>query len=308
MMINQTFSLFVDENTKIKDNINYNQLSYKLSLYCDDRLKETDLTTIKNMIKKRDTDEMENKFQKLKNRILSKNIHCDEALVLNKTAELLQKQYQLGQETNQIDKLTEKIQKNQIITIKNKTKNLKDSFGKMVSQYAELFLQKEITELKEKGFLTDEDLNTLSGNIILQYQNNYGIAEGTYTAQKKEGHKIKNQQITITLNLLSIKDFIKDLESDIQRVFYHELGHYLYYTTENTNEFTEICREEGIHCKNSDFVSKYAKQSQEEDFAETFAQFYFETEKENKFYPKIEEKNKKLTKKINRMKKVFQKE
>ena len=308
LMINQTFSLFFDQDTTIQDTINYNNLSYKLSLYCDNTIKKEDLTSIQEMINARDQKEMKEKFKKLKNRILSDNIHCDEAIILNKTAELIQKQYQQTQEKEEIKELTEKVQENQVITIKNKTKNLKDAFGEMVSKYTELLLQKELNELKEKGYLTNEDLNNLSGNIILQYQNNYGIAEGNYTAKRKSNNKIKDHQITITFNLLSIKEFLQDLEADLQRVFYHELGHYIYYTIEDKNEFTEICWEDGVHCKNSDFVSKYAKQSQEEDFAETFAQYYFETEKENKFYPLLENKSKKLTKKINQMKKIFQKE
>jgi hypothetical protein len=58
----------------------------------------------------------------------------------------------------------------------------------------------------------------------------------------------------------------------------HELWHYIYFFKDkNPSSFSEICWNKWqINCLPSEFVSKYATKSVEEDYAESFAYWYLD--------------------------------
>lgn len=97
----------------------------------------------------------------------------------------------------------------------------------------------------------------------------------------------------ITINLCFSPYYESHYEEYLQKIIYHELGHYYSYFHDTTMDtFTSICRtndETPVNvCNPQDFVSSYATSLQEEDYAETFA--YYMLDGSNSGRPILQQK------------------
>ncbi len=280
MFINQTFSLFFDSSSQLSDFISYNSLYNHLNQSCKPSLNQKKNDTIKLFVEKLSEEELQSLFSEMKTKILQQNLSCEQAFLYAKTVELMQdkvhKSHDIQEMDEQIIKAEQQLQEKQIITIKNHNTNLKKSSFKLASIYAEMVIQESLQSLYEKHYLNQQDLETLSGKIELFYYLQYGINEGKFYAKTdKKTDEVLLKGISFKFNLYSMKSFIADLQADIQRILMHELGHYFYYFQPDVaRDFKKICWKE-VSCIRDDFVSKYAKESLEEDFAETFAYQFF---------------------------------
>ena len=185
------------------------------------------------------------------------------------------------------DDISQEMVQNALITIQNNNQTLKNEVYYSLSLLTEKIIQKEIKILSDLKYISQEDLEVLSGNINLVYFAQYGKNYGNFQAIKQH-NQINLKNITFNINLFSSEIFLNDFVDDVRRILIHELGHYVSYQNPTLlQKFNKICKKNS--CKKKDYVSSYAFSSPEEDFAETFAYRYFQRESHNKFYKPVNE-------------------
>ncbi len=96
--------------------------------------------------------------------------------------------------------------------------------------------------------------------------------------QSEDGEKNLFKNIILNINLCDIPEYRQSFDKFVKQILIHEIAHYLYFFKDwQTERFQQICRSNGENsCQFDDFVSTYAMQGQEEDYAESFADRYLQ--------------------------------
>lgn len=154
-----------------------------------------------------------------------------------------------------------------------------------------------VNELIQDGWLKAEDRNEMAGKISFKFSNNCNQLDGKILVRQwynQFNEPIENELINlyVTINLCFTYSYEANYETFLDRIIYHELGHYYnYFHDLDNSEFAKICRLDGQNiCANSDFVSPYAKSEPDEDYAETFAYYVYDKKpvEGNKLQQKID--------------------
>ncbi|MDD3868717.1 MAG: hypothetical protein PHR46_04000 [Candidatus Absconditabacteria bacterium] len=163
-----------------------------------------------------------------------------------------------------------------LLVIQNNDETLSITDQRFASLSEKIIFQ-EVEKLVEKGFLDREDLERLDGKIQLNYVQQCGTTKGSYhMTQRKDGTDRKLTKIILNINICKDTTYLYNFDKYVRQIFIHEFAHYLYYFRDiSTQTFDQLCRKDGENkCQSGDFVSQYAQQNKEEDYAESFTYWY----------------------------------
>ena len=162
---------------------------------------------------------------------------------------------------------------------KHDTSWLPESIRSSFSKNTERYLQETLADMLTRHILNAEDIATLNNKIDVTYNQSCEITEGSFHAVKnKATNEVTFKGIKLIISYCSSNDTQQRNERHAKQILSHELGHYIYFFVDkNPSSFSEICWNKGeINCLPSEFVSKYATKSVEEDYAESFAYWYLD--------------------------------
>ena len=153
------------------------------------------------------------------------------------------------------------------------------------SNLVKWYIQETLAEMLNKKILSNWDIITLNNKIKISYTESCEDTVWSFNAYR---HPITGKVVFSNISLIvsyCIPDFIfKKDKKDIKQILTHEIWHYIYFFKDkNIAEFINICwNNKQSKCEASDFITKYASSSQEEDYAESFVYRYlnykYETE------------------------------
>ena len=123
----------------------------------------------------------------------------------------------------------------------------------------------------------------MAGKITFKFSNNCSQLDGKILVrqwynQYNQPMRAELINLFITINLCFTHSYDDNYESFLDRIIYHELGHfYQYFYDQDNDDFTDVCRSgnENI-CSTNDFISPYARTSPDEDYAEMFAHYVYD--------------------------------
>lgn len=129
--------------------------------------------------------------------------------------------------------------------------------------------------MHQQGILSTEDIERISGKIILDYTASCKALNGSYQMSYNQEHKYLNH-ILLHINICDDEFYLNHFKEYIDQLLIHELGHYIYYfTDQDTKAFTHVCwGNSTTSCTKEDFISEYSRTNQEEDYAEHFMYWY----------------------------------
>lgn len=118
------------------------------------------------------------------------------------------------------------------------------------------------------------------GKITFKFSNNCNQLDGKILVRQRYDQNNRPLEtellnLFITINLCFTNGYENNFEEFLDRIIYHELGHYYnYFYDTNDKDFKNICRSgsENI-CSANDFISSYARTSADEDYAEVFSYY-----------------------------------
>lgn len=142
-----------------------------------------------------------------------------------------------------------------------------------------------VYDMKERGLLSENDIQTLQNKVQLQYTRGCNNIDGKISIKQRYTNNTwtRNELIAINLhiNVCFQSWFVKRLPTYISQVITHELWHLIYYFDDIAPfNFQSICREKGarkLACTKAAFITPYAMTNEEEDYAESFAAWYNNT-------------------------------
>ena len=141
----------------------------------------------------------------------------------------------------------------------------------------ERYLQEIIANLVDIRILDENDLKIMNNKIKVTYQQNCQITEWAFRVlRNKQTWNYTFKEIELVISYCDKNNTAERQKRHVQQILSHELWHYIYFFKDkNPSKFSEICWDNGkINCLPQEFVSNYAKKSQEEDYAESFAYWY----------------------------------
>lgn len=149
-----------------------------------------------------------------------------------------------------------------------------------LARQAETAVLREIKKLVRAGYLNEQDLEQLNHRIEIHYVRSCGKTKGSYHMLESHHHDRLFKNIVLHINLCNLPKYRNRLDQFVQQILIHEMAHYLYFFKDNQiKTFEQICRSSDQNrCQFHDFVSSYAMQSKEEDYAESFANWYLTRE------------------------------
>lgn len=149
-------------------------------------------------------------------------------------------------------------------------------------------IQEVLAEFESNGWFTRADSDKIRQHIFLEFTDSCTSYNGSYEVRQTFSSAGKLQKVeTLGLHLkvttctrLYVLLHLKEI---YKKLIYHELGHHMRrYHDADPTRFTQQCRtSEGYRnttCVSRDFVSDYAQQAPEEDYAETFQQRVLQSE------------------------------
>lgn len=150
-----------------------------------------------------------------------------------------------------------------------------DRISKAKVEYATI-----VDGLISDGWLQAKDRDEMVGKISFKFSNNCSELDGKILVrerfdQNKDPIKVELISLNITINLCFSYSYASNYQTFIDRIIYHELGHYYNYFYDMDNQsFLAICRSGQTNiCQPTEFISTYAPTLPEEDYAETFAYY-----------------------------------
>ena len=172
------------------------------------------------------------------------------------------------------------------LTILNRNETLKDD-DLNTSYHIQEIVKEEIKSLLSASLLSQEDLATFDGKIVLHYNQWCTTFWSGYTQVRSITYEDTTtttlQSIDLHFSLCKDPQF-KWMRTDsvykyTKRLTLHELGHYFSYIKDvKFPTFEKICRTEGRNnCSPNNFISEYAQTDKYEDYAEHFAYRYLLT-------------------------------
>lgn len=157
------------------------------------------------------------------------------------------------------------------------TSGLPNEAKKSFSETTENYLQEIMADLVDINILDKNDLKTLNNKIQVTYQQSCNVTEWTFrVVRNKQTGAYTFKEIKLIIAYCDKNNTPERQKRHVQQILAHELWHYIYFFKDkNPSKFSEICWDNGkINCLPEEFVSNYAKISQEEDYAESFAYWY----------------------------------
>lgn len=154
----------------------------------------------------------------------------------------------------------------------------------------EVILAQAMIDLRERKFLTQDEINDLSGKIQYEYVAACGVFNGKYeikqTFRNDELIDQAPNSLTLKVNLCPSYFVIRDLPEIYQKIITHELGHHVYYfRDQQTDQFADYCwngdKNRNGSCMSDDFVTSYAQTSALEDYAEHFMYWFLGLDHQN---------------------------
>ena len=164
-------------------------------------------------------------------------------------------------------------------TFKHDPSWLPSSVRYSFSKATEKYLQSTLADMLVRHILDDNDIKTLNNRINVSYVQSCEVTEGNFRAVKNlSTNKVTFKDITLIISYCSSNNTAQRNERHTRQILSHELWHYIYFFKDkNPSSFSEICWNKWqINCLPSEFVSKYATKSVEEDYAESFAYWYLD--------------------------------
>ena len=152
-------------------------------------------------------------------------------------------------------------------------KEVRESFYQSTDNY----LHEIMLDLVNIGILDQNDLNTMNYKIKVTYQQSCEVTEWAFRVMRnKQTWKVTFKEIELIIAYCDKNNTPERQKRHVQQILAHELWHYIYFFKDkNPSKFSEICWDNGkMNCLPQEFVSNYAKKSQEEDYAESFAYWY----------------------------------
>lgn len=147
-------------------------------------------------------------------------------------------------------------------------------------------IYKVYDRMYHEGMLQDTDITQLKNTTIVQYTPGCSDFHGLYRIKQtfdQHGKKVKQQvqEMKVLLNVCYNYHIIQDIQQVFEKIVVHELGHHMYYRKDrDTTRYNSICRSDinkrNNNCKNTDFVSDYARTNALEDYAEQFMYSYLD--------------------------------
>ena len=166
---------------------------------------------------------------------------------------------------------------NKQFTFKHNPSWLPASIRQSFSKATENYLQSTLADMLVRHILDDDDIKTLNNKIDVSYVQSCEVTEWSFRAVKNlSTNVITFKWINLIISYCSSNNTKQRNEKHARQILSHELWHYIYFFKDkNPSSFSEICWNKGqINCLPSEFVSKYATKSVEEDYAESFAYWY----------------------------------
>lgn len=167
--------------------------------------------------------------------------------------------------------------KNLNFTFIHNTDGLPNNAKITFSESSEKYLQDIMADLVGIGILDQNDLNTLNNKIEVNYLQSCNVTEWAFrVVRNKKTWKYTFKNISLIIAYCEKNNTPERQKRHVQQILAHELWHYIYFFKDkNPSKFSEICWDNGkINCLPEEFVSNYAKKSEEEDYAESFAYWY----------------------------------
>jgi hypothetical protein len=150
-------------------------------------------------------------------------------------------------------------------------------------QLMQAMIAQTMIDFKERKFLSQAEINDLSTKIQFEYVAACGVFHGKYELKQVfRGDTLVSQDpnsLTLKINLCPSFFVIRDLPDIYSKIITHELGHHIYYfTDQDSDQFKNMCRSGDENrtgaCTNNDFVTAYAQTSALEDYAEHFMHWF----------------------------------
>ena len=179
-------------------------------------------------------------------------------------------------------------------TFKHDTSALPNKVKQSYSESTDIYLQDILASLMNDNILDKTDLKSLKNKIYVEYKQNCDFTEWAFRVVKDQA----TEEYTFKDINLIIAYCDNDNSSDrhkrhTQQILAHELWHYVYFFKDkNSSIFSKICwNDDKMTCQSEEFVSDYAQESPEEDYADTFAYRYLykkdlELNNQNNILPK----------------------
>lgn len=148
---------------------------------------------------------------------------------------------------------------------------------KSFSETTENYLQEIMADLVNINILNKNDLNIMNNKIEVTYQQSCNVTEWSFRVIKnKQTGAYTFKEIKLIIAYCDRNNTPERQKRHVQQILAHELWHYIYFFKDkNPSKFSEICWDNWkMNCLPEEFVSNYAKKSQEEDYAESFAYWY----------------------------------
>ena len=237
---------------------------------------------------------LKDRFETLKNLIVwvkkeNQDEFCKQQYILFSLLETTQELYNwkktalpiqrtITEKTNVITKEGEhSAANNKLFTFKHDSSwlpnNIRDSFSKATENY----LQETLADMLVHHILDSDDIKILNNKIEVSYIQSCDITEWTFHAVRNNStNKVTFKAIKLIISYCASNNTVQRNKRHAKQILSHELWHYIYFFKDkHPSSFSEICWNKWqINCLPSDFVSKYATKSAEEDYAESFAYWY----------------------------------
>ncbi|PZM85660.1 MAG: hypothetical protein DLD55_06295 [candidate division SR1 bacterium] len=148
------------------------------------------------------------------------------------------------------------------------------------------YLTEEIKNLINMNILNKEEAGEIQEKIKINFFPSCEKAKGSFHLLQHKKTKEKHfKALKLNIGICQDKSYLAKYKEYFKQILAHELGHYLYFFKDQKSEnFNSICWSKRKNtCKHEEFITTYAQQNQEEDYAESFAYWYKDQGKEKEF-------------------------
>lgn len=164
-------------------------------------------------------------------------------------------------------------------TFNHDTSGLPNDTKQSYLKSTENYLQETLTSLINSNILNKNDLNILNNKIKVTYKQSCDFTEWTFRIIKdQDSEKYTFKDINLIIAYCDKDSSQNRQKRHTQQILAHELWHYIYFFKDkNSSTFSKICRNDTkATCQPEEFVSDYAQESPEEDYADSFAYRYLD--------------------------------
>lgn len=162
-------------------------------------------------------------------------------------------------------------------TFIHNTDALPNKVKQSYSESTDIYLQDILASLVNNNILDKSDLKILKNKIYVDYKQSCDFTEWAFRVVKDQNtEEYTFKDINLIIAYCDNDTSPNRHKRHTQQILAHELWHYVYFFKDkNSSIFSKICwdNDKSI-CQSEEFVSDYAQESPEEDYADTFAYRY----------------------------------